>query len=116
MKLSYSTPSTMYMTSTAASSSSSSLLRLLRKASAAPWNVVWMLVGRHSWLSVASIALTAAPSDTPSARLNETVVAGNCAMWLMSSGRVSTVTLASADRGTWPPAAEGTYREASESI
>ena len=36
MKLSYSTPSTMYMTSTAATSSSNSLLRLLRNASAAP--------------------------------------------------------------------------------
>ncbi len=45
MKLSYSTPSTMYMTSTAASSNSSSLVRLLRKASAAPWKVVRMLSG-----------------------------------------------------------------------
>ena len=46
MKLSYSTPSTMYMTTTAASSSSNSLIRLLRNASAAPWKVVLMLAGR----------------------------------------------------------------------
>ena len=79
MKLSYSTPSTMYITTTAASSSSSSLSRLLRKASAAPWNVVRMLSGTPSVRSALSMASTAAPSDAPGARLNDTVVAGNCA-------------------------------------
>ena len=45
MKLSYSTPSTMYMTSTAATSNSNLVGKLLRNASAAPWKVVRMLIG-----------------------------------------------------------------------
>src|SRR5579862_3610047 len=116
MKLSYSTPSTMYMTITAASSSSSSLVRLLRKASAAPSKVVEMLSGIASDCSTVPIASTAAPREDPGARLKETVAAGNCARWLMSSGRASMVSLAMAERGTWPPAADGTYRDWMESV
>ena len=79
MKLSYSTPSTMYMTSTAASSSSSSLLRLLRKASAAPWKVVWMLAGRPMLVLGRLDRLDGGAQRGSRARLNETVVAGNWA-------------------------------------
>jgi len=50
----------MYMTSTAATNNKSSLVRLLRKASAAPWKVVRMLLGNPTPCSAFSMAETAA--------------------------------------------------------
>ncbi len=54
------------------------------------------------------ITSTAAPSEAPGARLNDTVLAGNCAWWVISSGRCSMVTFAIVDSGTCPPPADGT--------
>ena len=68
----------MYMVTTAARISSSVLDSEARNASAAPWKRVWMPAGRPISCSTASITCTALPSDTPLARLNESVTAGNC--------------------------------------
>ncbi len=106
MKLSYSTPSTMYITSTAARISHSVEESEPRKASAAPWKRDSMLAGRPISVSAASIAVTASPSDTPGARLNEIVVAGNWPMWLRSSALGRSSTRAMPASGTGSPLAE----------
>jgi len=49
------------------------------------------------------IALTAAPSDEPGARLNDTVVAGNWLRWVTSNGAGCSTNFAIDDNGTWPP-------------
>ena len=41
-----------------------------------------------------STALTASPSDARSARLNDSVAAGNCPWWLTVSGVLAVVTVA----------------------
>ena len=79
MKLSYSTPSTMYIVTIAASTSSSSFDSDASSAEAAPWNAVTKLSGRPMSVSAWRIAATAAPSDAPGVVSNEIVVAGNCA-------------------------------------
>ena len=49
------------------------------------------------------IALTAAPSDEPGARLNDTVVAGNWLRCVTSSGAGFSMKRAIDDSGTCPP-------------
>ena len=46
-------------------------------ASAAPWKLVSILAGMARSFSTCLMRSTAAPSDAPGARLNDTVVAGN---------------------------------------
>ena len=67
-----------------------------------------MLAGRPIWCAAVSTACTAAPSETPGATLNDTVTAGNCPWWLMTSGAVVSVNCVNALKGTWPPFAERT--------
>jgi len=55
-----------------------------------------------SLAEVAWIALTASPSEVPGARLNETVVAGNCPWWLITSGPVVLEKRVTALKGTCP--------------
>ena len=54
-----------------------SLPSALWKAAAVPWKLARMLGGRPSSRSTSSIARVAWPRDTPGARLNERVTAGN---------------------------------------
>jgi len=77
MKLSYSTPSTMYTVTIAAMIRNSSLARVAWKASAVPWKAVMTLAGMPISASALRMALTASPSAAPAARLNDTVVEGN---------------------------------------
>src|SRR4249920_2011170 len=90
----------MYIVTTAARISSSVLLSDARKASAAPWKLVSTLGGRSSLASSALIASTAAPSEAPGARLNDTVADGNCATWLIASATGRSTIRATADNGT----------------
>lgn len=53
--------------------------------------------------SACPIALTAAPSDDPGARLNDTVVAGNWLRCVTSNGAGLSMNLAIAESGTCPP-------------
>src|SRR5579884_930254 len=54
------------------------------------------------------MALTALPSETPGARLNDMVAAGNCPWWLMVSGVLVRSMLAIEVSGTSaPPAVVG---------
>src|SRR5208337_2133952 len=59
-----------------------------------------MLAGMPSLAAVASMASTASPSEALGARLNETVVAGNCPRWLMTRGPVVFENRATELRGT----------------
>ena len=65
-----------------------------------------MLAGRPSSRVTRSMDFTAAPSDTPGARLKETVTAGNWPWWLTASAAACCSMLASVDSGTWPQAAD----------
>ena len=48
---------------------------------------------------------TAAPSDTPGARLKETVTAGNWPWWLTRSGVARSSMVVKVESGTCPPPA-----------
>ena len=72
------------MVTTAARTRKSVLESDDRKACAAPWNVSSIAGGNGAAAAVRSIASTAAPSAKPGARLNETVIAGNCPTWLIT--------------------------------
>jgi len=63
IKLSYSTPSTMYIATTAATISQTVLPSAAWKASVLPWNLVWMSVGKLRFFSASVIACTASPSE-----------------------------------------------------
>src|SRR5471032_2728342 len=102
MKLSYSTPSTMYIVTIAASTSSSSFDSDASSAEAAPWNAVTKLAGRSMSVSAWRTAATAAPTDEPGVVSNEIVVAGNCARWLICSGPGFSTMLTIDDSGTCP--------------
>ena len=67
----------MYMVTMAARISSKVDDSDARNASAAPWNWVLMPPGKPISCSTRSITATASPSDTPGARLNDRVTAGN---------------------------------------
>ncbi|MCY1346345.1 hypothetical protein D9M69_324280 [compost metagenome] len=98
----------MYMVTTEARISSRVFDSDDSKASAAPRKPLCRLSGICSAASSARIASTASPSATPSARLKDTVAAGNCAMWLIASRVSRSSTLASADSRTWVPSLAGT--------
>ena len=76
------------------------------KACAAPWKLVMMLSGMPMPASACWMASTAAPSDAPGARLNDTVVAGNWPIWVICSGAVSTRMLATTESGIGAPPVE----------
>ena len=78
------------------------------KAWAVPWKLVVMVAGRRP-LAAASTAFTASPSDTPGFRLNDSVTAGSCPMWLTDSGPTVCVRLATALSGTRAPDVARTY-------
>src|SRR5947199_907669 len=88
----------------AARMSHASLASDASKARAVPWNSAWMAAGRPTSNLAWSIALTASPSDTPGARLNDTVTAENCPWRLTASGVLVIRDLVNALRGTGPPA------------
>src|ERR1700722_18489387 len=117
MKLSYSTPSTIYMVRTAASSRNTSFESEDWKACAAPWKLIPKLAGSSISLNAELIASTA-PSEAPGARLNEIVVTGNCLRCEICSGDCLTSRRLTASSGTWPvvEADEGRYIEFSEPI
>ena len=79
-----------------------------RKAWAVPWKLAWMLAGMRISRSTSSIARTAPPSETPGARLNDSVVAGNCPWWLIASGTATVSARVNAVSGTSSPLAERT--------
>ena len=68
----------MYTVTIAARINHSVLPSVPWNASAAPWKLVCTLAGICSACCAALMALTAAPSEAPGARLNEMVAAGNC--------------------------------------
>ncbi|MNN41018.1 hypothetical protein D3C81_1551110 [compost metagenome] len=88
--------------------------REARKASAAPWNSVTIEIGRFSSFSICVILSTAAPRDSPGARLNETVAAGNWPWWLTTSWPVRSLMRAMAPSGTCPPDDDGRRSSASD--
>src|ERR1700689_82844 len=102
MKLSYSTPKTIYMVRTAASSRNTSFESEDWKACAAPGKLIPKLAGSSISLSPELIASTAPPSDAPGARLNEIVVTGNCLRCEICSGDVLTLKFATDPSGVWP--------------
>ena len=102
----------MYMVITAASTSSSVLDSEAWKARAAPWKAASTDSG--IWPSVRSCAirsctaLTAWPSDTPGAVLNEMVAAGSWPTWFTARAMGRSLTVATEDSGTGAPALEAT--------
>src|SRR4051794_26070709 len=103
----------MYMVAIAARIRNSSLESDAWNAWAAPWKAVAKLAGSPISCSAFWIAVTAAPSDDPGARLNEIVVAGNWPRCEIFSGDERSTTVTIADSGTCPPATvdEGRYIE-----
>ena len=72
------------------------------KAAAVPWNAVIKLSGRPTLASSCWMAVTAVPSETPGAVLNDTVVAGNWPKWVITSGPVCCSMCEKAESGTCP--------------
>ncbi|MCY1305355.1 hypothetical protein D9M70_551530 [compost metagenome] len=97
------------MVTTAARISSRVLASEARNASAAPWKRLCTPSGMPISCWVRSITATASPSDTPSARLNDRLTAGNWPMWLITSSALRSSTWARLDSGTWPPAPVATW-------
>ncbi|MCY1370361.1 hypothetical protein D9M71_543030 [compost metagenome] len=94
----------MYTANSAARISHGWLASELWNAWAAPWKLPLMAVGMPmsalAWLSM----ITASPSATPGARLNDRLAAGNIPSWAMDSGpTVGASNLARADSGTISP-------------
>ena len=88
MKLSYRTPSTMYIVTIAARISHSSLSSDARNASAAPWKLICTLSGRSELgLGRLDRLRRRRPATRRGARLNEIVAAGNWPMWLIDERR-----------------------------
>src|ERR1700675_4799537 len=112
MKLSYSTPSTIYTATSAAISRYTSLDSESSNAWAAPCSDEEIDGGRLTDCSTAWMSFTAVLNDAPFARLNEIVTDGNCARWLITSGDFVIWILAMADSGTWAvlPVWLGRYR------
>ena len=78
MKLSYSTPSTIYTVTSAARISSASFESEFLNDAAVPSNPACRLAGKFSFWVTLSMSEMAVPSEAFGARLNETVTAGNC--------------------------------------
>src|SRR5690606_5555882 len=72
-----------------------------RKAVVAPWNTMRVLGDRPISCCAASMTSTALLSDAPGARLNDTLAAGNCPRWLVTSGALRSLMRAIALSGTW---------------
>src|SRR3984885_7346559 len=100
MKLSYSTPRTMYTVTRAARISRASFPEEFSKAAAVPWKLACTLAGKFISLAVLLIASMAWPSEALSARLNETVTEGNWPWWLIESDSVPGSMWVKAARGT----------------
>ena len=79
-----------------------------RNTAAAPWNFIVIADGGWSRWAASSIAVTASPSDTPAAVLNDSVTDGNCPSWAMSSGACRGSKRARFDSGTGSPFAPRT--------
>ncbi len=97
------------MVTMAARISSSVLDSDARNASAAPWNWLWMPAGMPMSRCTRSMTSTASPSDTPLARLNDMVTAGNWPMWLTTSAAARSSMRASEASGTCWPSAVATW-------
>ncbi|MNO42995.1 hypothetical protein D3C76_332000 [compost metagenome] len=91
------------MVTTAARISSSVLDSEAWNASAAPWKRVCTPAGIPMSCCTCSITLTASPSATPGARLNDIITAGNWPIWAMASCAERCSICARLDRRTWPP-------------
>jgi membrane-associated PAP2 superfamily phosphatase len=87
----------------AARISHGSLLSDAPNAWAVPWKLAWTVAGRPICRSAAWIAVTACPSATPGARLNDSVVAGSCPWWLIDSGVGEIPKVAMLESGTSVP-------------
>ena len=100
MKLSYSTPRTIYTVTRAARISRASLEREFSKAAAVPWKLAWTLGGRSKSFSTLLMASMASPSAAFCARLNEMVTEGNWPWWLIERDSVPLVMCVKAPKGT----------------
>src|SRR5580698_8424662 len=89
MKLSYRTPRTIYTVTSAARISRGSLESELRNDAAVPWKSACRLAGMFMLFCSLSIFVIALPSDAFGARLNETVIDGNCPWCVIESGSVT---------------------------
>ena len=96
------------MVTTAASISHKVLLSEASNAIAAPWNWVRMSDGIFNSASTWFTKSTASPNDTPSAKSNEMVLAGNCPRWFTAKWVRRSSTVAMLDSGTGVPEAVGT--------
>ncbi len=94
----------------AARTSAGSLASDSLNACAVPAKSAWTLGGMPMRACAASMALTASPSDSPAARLNEIVTAGNWPWWLIASGAVVVVSCTIALSGTGAPVGVRTKR------
>src|ERR1035437_3106195 len=86
IKLSYSTPRTRYTVTQAARIRINSLDSDDSNARAVPWKLGSMLAGMPRSCVTCLIWSTAAPSDAPGARLNESVTTGNWLWWVIVRG------------------------------
>ena len=89
MKLSYSTPRTMYTVTSAARISSGSFDSELRNDAAVPWKSACRLAGIFIPFCSLVIFSIASPSDACGARLKLTVIEGNCPWCVIDSGSVA---------------------------
>ena len=72
-------------------------------ACAVPWKLPWIDSGMPRAAVASFTAETASPSETPGARLNDSVTTGNWPWWLIESGAVVSVTRVTVRSGTAPP-------------
>src|SRR5262249_22613789 len=96
----------MYTVMRAARIKSGSLASDAWNAWAVPWKLARCDGGGPMSRSVARMARTAWPSDTPGARLNDSVTAENCPWWLMARGVALAVERVKALSGTCAPVAD----------
>jgi hypothetical protein len=88
MKLSYRTPSTMYTVTSAARISSGSFDSEFSNDAAVPWNDACRLAGMFMLFCKLLMSEIALPSEACGARLNDTVIDGNCPWCVIESGSV----------------------------
>ena len=86
------------------------------KTCALPSKLVAMVGGRPTSAATAWMSFTASPSATPGARLNETMTAGSCEMWLTVSEVGLSERLATVSSGTRPPVGVRTIMRRSTSL
>src|SRR6204780_1709532 len=100
MKLSYSTPRTMYTVTRAARISRASFDCEFSKAAAVPWKPTCTLAGKFMFFAALLMASMASPSEALPARLKDAVTEGNCPWWLIDSDSVPGGMVVKAPRGT----------------